>query len=202
MKKISLFLSMALTIFATTFVSCGDEQVTPDDPNNPENQANYDVYSFSETLNYNSTKTSTASAFSASSRQSVPATSASADFCVGKQSQYGVFVCSPNASLLSQCYDANGISFSSSKSTKIQNLGDVDVKDYQDVKTMEGLTVSSSYLDGKQSLGVGVNQLSNGQAIAFETSDGCKGVAKMSFSKLTQAVTITGYVAVPKNASH
>ena len=204
MKKISLFLSMALTIFATTFVSCGDDPVTPDDPNNPENQetANYDVYSFSETLNYNSTKASTASAFCASSRQAVPANSSSADFCVGTQGQYGTFVCSPNASLLAQCYDANGITFSSNKATKIQNLGNVDPKDYQDAKTLEDLTISSTYLDGKQSLGVGVNQLSSGQVIAFETSDGCKGVTKMSFSKVTKAVTITGYVAVPKNASH
>ncbi|MBR4440748.1 MAG: hypothetical protein IKS00_04260 [Bacteroidales bacterium] len=201
MKKISLFLSMALTIFATTFVSCGDEQVTPDGPDNPEN-ANWDVYSFNETLNYNSTKASSNSAFSASSRQAVPATSASADFCVGTQGQYGTFVCSPNASLLAQCYDANGITYSSNKSTKIQNLGSVDIKDYNDASTFDKMSISADYLDGKSSLGVGVNQLSSGQAIAFETSDGCKGVAKMSFSKVTKAVTISGYVAVPKNASH
>ena len=206
MKKISLFLSMALTIFATTFVSCGDEQVTPEDPNNPEN-ANWDVYSFNETLNYNSTKASSNSAFSASSRQAVPATSASADFCVGTQGQYGTFVCSPNASLLAQCYDANGITYSSNKSTKIQNLGSVDIKDYNDASTFDKMTITSDYFVDKngqtqKSLGVGVNQLSSGQAIAFETSDGCKGVAKMSFSKVTKAVTISGYVAVPKNASH
>lgn len=203
MKKISLFLSFALIAFATAFTACEDEQINPDnnDPqNNGDENANYQMYSFNETLNYNSTKASTASAFCASTRQAVPANNSSADFCVGTQNQYGTFVCSPNASLLAQCYDANGITYSNHRSTKIKNLGYVDIQDYYDVNTLDQMSVSADYLDGKSSLGVGVNQLSSGQVIAFQTSDGCKGVAKMSFSKVTKTVSIAGYVAVPKNA--
>lgn len=204
MKKIYLFMTMAMLAFATAFTACEDEQVNPDnnDPqNNGDENANYQMYSFNTTLNYNSTKASTGSAFCASTRQAVPATSSDADFCVGTQGQYGTFVCSPNASLLKQCYDANGITYSNNKSAKIQDLGNADIQDYYDVNTLENMSVSSDYLDGKSSLGVGVNQLSSGQVIAFQTSDGCKGVAKMSFSKVTKAVTISGYVAVPKNSS-
>lgn len=204
MKKIYLFMTMAMMAFATAFTACEDEQVNPnnnDPQNNGDENANYQMYSFNTTLNYNSTKASTGSAFCASTRQAVPATSSDADFCVGTQGQYGTFVCSPNASLLKQCYDANGITYSNNKSAKIQNLGNADIQDYYDVNTIENMSVSSDYLDGKSSLGVGVNQLSSGQVIAFQTSDGCKGVAKMSFSKVTKAVTISGYVAVPKNSS-
>lgn len=203
MKKIYLFMTMALTVFATTFTSCEDEQVNPNDPiqNDGDENENYQMYSFNTTLNYNSTKASTGSAFCASTRQAVPATSSDADFCVGTQGQYGTFVCSPNASLLKQCYDANGITYSNNKSAKIQDLGYADIQDYYDVNTLENMSVSSDYLDGKSSLGVGVNKLSSGQVIAFQTSDGCKGVAKMSFSKVTKAVSISGYVAVPKNSS-
>ncbi|MBP5503562.1 MAG: hypothetical protein J6Y24_12315 [Bacteroidales bacterium] len=215
MKKISVFLSMALMIssslmITTSFTSCIDDEdslVGPVDPqNNGDENSNYQMYSFNETLNYNSTKASTASAFCASTRQAVPANSSAADFCVGTQGQYGTFVCSPNAKELSFCYDANGVSFSSHKSTKIQNLGFVDIQDYYDVNTLDQMTVTSDYFvdpNGKiqTSLGVGVNQLSSGQVIAFQTSDGCKGVAKMSFSKVTKTVSISGYVAVPKNSS-
>ncbi len=204
MKKIYLFMTMAMMAFATAFTACEDEQVNPnnnDPQNNGDENANYQMYSFNTTLNYNSTKASTGSAFCASTRQAVPATSSDADFCVGTQGQYGTFVCSPNASLLKQCYDANGITYSNNKSAKIQDLGYADIQDYYDVNTLENMSVSSDYLDGKSSLGVGVNQLSSGQVIAFQTSDGCKGVAKMSFSKVTKAVTISGYVAVPKNSS-
>lgn len=204
MKKIYLFMTMAMMAFATAFTACEDEQVNPnnnDPQNNGDENANYQMYSFNTTLNYNSTKASTGSAFCASTRQAVPATSSDADFCVGTQGQYGTFVCSPNASLLKQCYDANGITYSNNKSAKIQDLGNADIQDYYDVNTLENMSVSSDYLDGKSSLGVGVNQLSSGQVIAFQTSDGCKGVAKMSFSKVTKAVTISGYVAVPKNSS-
>lgn len=204
MKKIYLFMTMAMMAFATTFTACEDEQVNPnnnDPQNNGDENANYQMYSFNTTLNYNSTKASTGSAFCASTRQAVPATSSDADFCVGTQGQYGTFVCSPNASLLKQCYDANGITYSNNKSAKIQDLGYADIQDYYDVNTLENMSVSSDYLDGKSSLGVGVNQLSSGQVIAFQTSDGCKGVAKMSFSKVTKAVSISGYVAVPKNSS-
>lgn len=204
MKKIYLFMTMAMLAFATAFTACEDEQVNPNN-NDPQNDgdenANYQMYSFNTTLNYNSTKASTGSAFCASTRQAVPATSSDADFCVGTQGQYGTFVCSPNASLLKQCYDANGITYSNNKSAKIQDLGYADIQDYYDVNTLANMSVSSDYLDGKSSLGVGVNQLSSGQVIAFQTSDGCKGVAKMSFSKVTKAVTISGYVAVPKNSS-
>lgn len=204
MKKIYLFMTMAMMAFATAFTACEDEQVNPnnnDPQNNGDENANYQMYSFNTTLNYNSTKASTGSAFCASTRQAVPATSSDADFCVGTQGQYGTFVCSPNASLLKQCYDANGITYSNNKSAKIQDLGYADIQDYYDVNTLENMSVSSDYLDGKSSLGVGVNQLSSGQVIAFQTSDGCKGVAEMSFSKVTKAVTISGYVAVPKNSS-
>ena len=215
MKKISVFLSMALMIssslmITTSFTSCIDDEdslVGPVDPqNNGDENSNYQMYSFSETLNYDSQKSSSASAFCASSRQAVPSTSSAADFCVGTQGQYGTFVCSPygnlnNKTLLYQCYDANGIDYSNNKSTKIQNLGNVDIQDYYDVNTLEKMSVSSDYIDGKSSLGVGVNQLSSGQVIAFQTSDGCKGVAKMTFSKVKKAVTISGYVAVPKNSS-
>lgn len=206
MKKIYLFMTMAMMAFATAFTACEDEQVNPnnnDPQNNGDENANYQMYSFNTTLNYNSTKASTGSAFCASTRQAVPATSSDADFCVGTQGQYGTFVCSPNASLLKQCYDANGITYSNNKSAKIQDLGYADIQDYYDVNTLDQMTVSSDYLGGKSSLGlgVGVNQLSSGQVIAFQTSDGCKGVAKMSFSKVTKAVTISGYVAVPKNSS-
>ncbi|MBQ3617578.1 MAG: hypothetical protein II939_05400 [Bacteroidales bacterium] len=204
MKKIYLFMTMAMMAFATAFTACEDEQVNPnnnDPQNNGDENANYQMYSFNTTLNYNSTKASTGSAFCASTRQAVPATSSDADFCVGTQGQYGTFVCSPNASLLKQCYDANGITYSNNKSAKIQDLGYADIQDYYDVNTLENMSVSSDYLDGKSSLGVGVNQLSSGQVIAFQTSDGCKGVAKMSFSKVTKAVSISGYVAVPKNSS-
>jgi len=208
MKKIYLFMTMAMMAFATAFTACEDEQVNPnnnDPQNNGDENANYQMYSFNTTLNYNSLQPSAASAFCASSQQAVPATSSSADFCVGTQRQYGTFVCSPNAKELKDCYDANyethRIDFSNSKSTKIQDLGNVDIQDYYDVNTLEKMSVSSDYIDGKSSLGVGVNQLSSGQVIAFQTSDGCKGVAKMSFSKVTKAVTISGYVAVPKNSS-
>lgn len=204
MKKIYLFMTMAMMAFATAFTACEDEQVNPnnnDPQNNGDENANYQMYSFNTTLNYDSQKSSAGSAFCASTHQAVPANNSSADFCVGTQGQYGTFVCSPNASLLKQCYDANGISYSNSNSTKIQNLGNIDVDDYYDVNTLEQMSVSSDYLDGKSSLGVGVNQLSSGQVIAFQTSDGCKGVAKMSFSKVKKAVTISGYVAVPKNSS-
>jgi len=204
MKKIYLFMTMAMMAFATAFTACEDEQVNPnnnDPQNNGDENANYQMYSFNTTLNYNSTKASTGSAFCASTRQAVPATSSDADFCVGTQGQYGTFVCSPNASLLKQCYDANGITYSNNKSAKIQDLGYADIQDYYDVNTLENMSVSSDYLDGKSSLGVGVNQLSSGQVIAFQTSDGCKGVAKMSFSKVTKAVSISGYIAVPKNSS-
>ncbi len=202
MKKISLLLSLALMFFATTFVACEDDPLNINDiQNNGDENDNYQMYSFNETLNYNSTKASTGSAFCASTRQAVPATSSDADFCVGTQGQYGTFVCSPNASLLAQCYDANGITYSNNKSAKIQNLGNADIQDYFDVNTLDQMTVSSDYLGGKSSLGVGVNQLSSGQVIAFQTSDGCKGVAKMSFSKVTKTVSISGYVAVPKNSS-
>lgn len=202
MKKISLLLSLALMVFATTFVACEDDPLNINDiQNNGDENDNYQMYSFNETLNYNSTKASTGSAFCASTRQAVPATSSDADFCVGTQGQYGTFVCSPNASLLAQCYDANGITYSNNKSAKIQNLGNADIQDYFDVNTLDQMTVSSDYLGGKSSLGVGVNQLSSGQVIAFQTSDGCKGVAKMSFSKVTKTVSISGYVAVPKNSS-
>ncbi|MBR6179195.1 MAG: hypothetical protein IKQ70_15125 [Bacteroidales bacterium] len=202
MKKISLLLSLALMVFATTFVACEDDPLNINDiQNNGDENDNYQMYSFNETLNYNSTKASTGSAFCASTRQAVPATSSDADFCVGTQGQYGTFVCSPNASLLAQCYDANGITYSNNKSAKIQNLGYADIQDYFDVNTLDQMTVSSDYLGGKSSLGVGVNQLSSGQVIAFQTSDGCKGVAKMSFSKVTKTVSISGYVAVPKNSS-
>jgi len=195
MKKIYLFMTMAMMAFATAFTACEDEQVNPnnnDPQNNGDENANYQMYSFNTTLNYNSTKASTGSAFCASTRQAVPATSSDADFCVGTQGQYGTFVCSPNASLLKQCYDANGITYSNNKSAKIQDLGYADIQDYYDVNTLENMSVSSDYLDGKSSLGVGVNQLSSGQVIAFQTSDGCKGVAKMSFSKVTKAVSISG----------
>ena len=210
MKKISLFLSLAMMVFATSFVACEDEQINPnnnDDPqNNGDENANYQMYSFNETLNYDSQKSSAGSAFCASTRQAVPANSSAADFCVGTQGQYGTFVCSPNAKELSDCYDANGVSFSSHKSTKIQNLGFVDIQDYYDVNTLDQMTVTSDYFvdpNGKKqtSLGVGVNQLSSGQVIAFQTADGCKGVAKMSFSKVKKAVSISGYVAVPKNSA-
>lgn len=203
MKKISILLSMALMI-TTSFTSCIDDDpvVGPDDPvNNGDENSNYQLYSFTETLNYDSQKAGALSAFCASAQQAVPATSSDADFCVGTQNQYGTFVCSPNASLLAQCYDANGITYSSNTSTKIQNLGFVDIADYYDVNTLEDMSVSAEYLGGKSSLGVGVNQLSSGQVIAFKTSDGCKGVAKMSFSKVKKAVTLSGYVAVPKNSS-
>ncbi len=209
MKKIYLFMTMALTVFATTFTSCEDEQVNPNDPiqNDGDENANYQMYSFNTTLNYNSTKASSGSAFCASSRQAVPATSSDADFCVGTQGQYGTFVCAPKGhkktdeTLLYQCYDANGIDYSNNKSTKIQDLGHVDIQDYYDVNTLENMSVSSDYIAGKSNLGVGVNQLSSGQVIAFQTSDGCKGVAKLTFSKVQKSVSISGYVAVPKKSS-
>ena len=206
MKKISLLLSLALMVFATTFVACEDDPLNINDiQNDGDENDNYQMYSFNETLNYNSTKASTGSAFCASTRQAVPATSSDADFCVGTQGQYGTFVCSPNASLLKQCYDANGITYSNNKSAKIQNLGNADIQDYFDVNTLDQMTVSSDiiydYKDEQESVGVGVKQLTSGQVIAFETSDGCKGVAKMSFSKVTKTVSTSGYVAVPKNSS-
>lgn len=207
MKKIYLFMTMALTVFATTFTSCEDEQVNPNDPiqNNGDENENYQMYSFNTTLNYDNHNPSNASAFCASKQQAVPATSSDADFCVGTQGQYGTFVCSPNADYLRQCYDPYK-DYANNKSTKIQNLGNIDIQDYYDVNTLEKMSVTSDYFvdpNGKTqtSLGVGVNFLSSGQAIAFQTSDGCKGVAKMSFSKVTKAVSISGYVAVPKNSS-
>ena len=64
MKKISLLLSLALMVFATTFVACEDDPLNINDiQNNGDENDNYQMYSFNETLNYNSTKASTGSAF-------------------------------------------------------------------------------------------------------------------------------------------
>jgi hypothetical protein len=92
--------------------------------------------------------------------------------------------------------------FSNSKATKIQKVASGDVKDYAESSSFDNLSISSSYIGGSSNLGVGVSNLNNGDIVAFEASDGTKGVIKVSSSKVKKAVTITGYVAVPKNASH
>ncbi len=204
MKKIYLFMTMAMMAFATAFTACEDEQVNPNDPiqNDGDENENYQMYSFNETLNYNSTNAGSGSGFSASSRQAVPAKSSDADICALWQNQYGVVLCSPNASWAKEMYTTvNGTSYSNSNSTKIDNLGFVDLQDYYDVNTLENMSVGTSYIGDSKNLGVGVSNLENGQAIAFQTSDGCKGVAKVSLSKVTKTVSISGYVAVPKNSS-
>ncbi len=182
----------------TIFTSCEDE-ILPIDNGQTDN---YDVYRFSKSLSYNSTNPNEQSAFCARSQQTVAASSGDADICAGWQNQYGYFLCSPNASLLKDCYDANGKNYSNPNRTKIKSLGSADIEDYSDVNSLENLYVSSENIDGKSSLGNGVNQLSVGQVIAFETGDGCKGVAQVSnHSKVSKTITITGYVAVPKNSA-
>lgn len=205
MKKIYLFMTMAMMAFATAFTACEDEQLNPnnnDPQNNGDENANYQMYSFNTTLNYDSGKPSSGSAFCASSRQAVPATSSDADFCALWQSQYGTVLCSPNASWAKEMYTTvNNTNYSNTNSTKIENLGIVDIQDYYDVNVLENMSVGTSYIGDSKNLGVGVSKLSSGQVIAFQTSDGCKGVAKVISAKATRSVSISGYVAVPKNSS-
>ena len=204
MKKLSFILSMALMLSSSffvvsTFSSCSDEEDTLNIDN--EESANYDVYQISSTLSYNSTNPSERSGYCASSNVAVSANNSAADVCVGWVNDYGYFVCSPDASLLKQCYDANGKNYSSSKTTKIQSLNE-DVADYYgEPKKFDNFTVSSEYIENNSKLGIGLAHVSSGQAIAFQTSDGCKGVAKLTYSKVSKSVTISGYVAVPKNSS-
>ncbi|MBR4215676.1 MAG: hypothetical protein IKR94_10190 [Bacteroidales bacterium] len=208
MKKIYLFMTMAMMAFATAFTACEDEQVNPDnnDPqNNGDENANYQMYSFNTKLSYDGTKLSNPSGFCASTQQAVPANNPSSDINAAWQNQYGYMLCSPKSvkgQELYECYSANSLEYVGYNSTKIQNLGFVDIDDYYDVNTLEKMSVGTSYIDDKSSLGVGVNKLQNGQVIAFQTSDGCKGVMQVvTVAKIPKYITVKGYVAVPKNSS-
>lgn|GEM_PF-3043084 len=203
MKKIYLFMTMAMMAFATAFTACEDEQVNPnnnDTQNDGDENENYQMYSFNTTLDYTSTNPTGSKGYSASANQLV--SQANADICAGSVNQYGDFICASNANLLTQCYDANSKDYRGTKATLIQNLGDVDIDDYRDVDYLSTMSITPSYLGGSQKLGSGIDHISNGQAFAFQTSDGCKGVAKVSsVTKLNRKITISGYVAVPKNSS-
>mgnify|MGYP006283532423 CR=1 FL=1 len=123
------------------------------------------------TLSYNSTSTSATNQFSLADGTAV----ADGDFAYCYQGTYGNSIVSPNADWLATLYSYNNIDYSSSTETKISTCGTAwaDI----DAEFLEGKTVSADEVTGG---GYGVQNLSDGDVLVFETADGAKGAIKVS----------------------
>lgn len=201
MKRISYVIGMALMISSSFFTTTGLTSCGEDDSVNIDNNGGYDyedevagtIQDFNVTLNYISNKPSSLGAFDAETCQAVSYTSSAADVALGWQQQQGYFITQPNSSLLKECFAANNIAYSNSSQCTIQNLGKININEYKDINELSKLQVSS----GKIANLPGNNQIQveSGDVIAFKTSNGTKGVAKLSgLSKVSKGITLTGVV--------
>ena len=196
MKKIVYLLSACVLGFGLTFTSCeveDEDQNGQNDNNNNNNGGNTTsdgAVPFSVNLTYNSTApTSDKASLDISSLTAVPASQGDLTLCW--QQNYGYVMTSPNGSLIKQLYDANTKSYNNTKSTTVQNLGNVSLDNYDELEELNNMSVTSGSIPN-----VGKNQVqvSSGDVIAFQQGK-VKGVAKVTgLSKITKKITLTGYV--------
>jgi len=114
------------------------------------------------------------------------ATSADADLAFAWQDGYGYSVCSPNAAWIKTLFNYNSVTYNntSKHSTKIMKYSG----DYANLTEtiVDNLVISSGTLTGG---GNGVQNLSSGDMVAFETQSGQKGVLKIiSNAKITKSL--------------
>ncbi len=136
------------------------------------------------------------------------ATVANIDLALATQDVFGTALCSPNAAWFETVVDANvNITWSASgkNHTKLERINVTDwagmTADY-----IDNLTVADSKLNGITANGSGVDHVVKNDYIAFETTDGVKGVLKITAAtnsvgtKATSSVTCDGKVLVPASA--
>ncbi len=109
------------------------------------------------------------------------------DFVLIHNSAVGNAIYSPNAKQLSTLYAYNNVTYSNTTETKLQKV----TKDFAtvDAAYLSSLAVTSSTVTGG---GIGVEKLAVGDVIAFETTDGTKGVIKITAvdnAKSTSAIS-------------
>jgi len=136
------------------------------------------LVSYNGTLNYISTSLNNTMMLICGSTGSMgDGNSSNADIAFVWQDGNGYSVCSPDAGWITECYSYNNVVYSTSgkNHTKIAPYsGDFYALTAQ---VLEGITISSeSQLTGA---GTGINNVSNGDLIAYITADGQKGVLKV-----------------------
>lgn len=196
MKKIVYLLSACALGLGLTFTSCEVEDEDGNGNNNNNNNGGGDQTSdaalpFTVNLSYNSVKPNgDAASLDISSLTAVPASQGDLTLCW--QTNYGYMMSSPDGYELGQLYQANTISYSNTKTTTVQNLGQVSLDNYDELSELNNMTITSGSipdLAGKNQV-----QVQSGDVIAFQKGS-VKGVAKVSgLSKVTKKITLKGYV--------
>ena len=196
MKKFFYLLFLGGMLLSSCDLSNATDDTDPNNNNNNNNNSD-DAQSFSVGLTYTSTSPSTDKAsLDINTLTAVPANQGDVTLCW--QSQFGYVITSPDGSIIKEIYDINTVSYSNNKTTTIQNLGQVDLANYDQLSELKALTVTSGSIPNYPKNQVQVNA---GDVIAFQRGD-IKGVAKLSgLSKVTKKITLTGYVYNPSNSS-
>lgn len=134
------------------------------------------------TLNYNSTSLAATSMFNADNGNTLAAngTAADMDLALCWQNSGGYSIVAPNAAWLASLYAANSITYNTAgkNATKIQKLTATWAS--LDAAAIDALTVTTGTVVSPG--GNGVNNLANGDVLAFETAEGKKGVIQVNIS--------------------
>ncbi len=199
MKKIVYLLSACVLGLGLTFTSCEleDEEQNGNNNNNNNNgggdQTSDEALPFTVNLSYNSNDISKdKGSLDISNLEAVSTNQGDLTLCW--QSQYGYMMTSPDGNLIKQLLggDYNAVRYTNTKTTTVQNLGQVSLDNYDELSELNNMSVSSGSIPncaGKNQV-----QVSSGDVIAFQKGS-VKGVAKVSgLSKVTKKITLTGYV--------
>lgn len=190
----AMFSSCELTDQDTDFIDNTDGGGNGGGSNNGSNIGTVEPFSVSFTYD-SSEGYKNVSALDAETLQAVKISDPSADLVMVDQASYGYIVASPNAAYVKTYiwYNYPNFDNSSYNKTIVQNLGKVSIDSYSSIEKLSKLTVSSGTIENL----VGSNQVqvSAGDVVAFKTSRGVIGVAKVSsLSKLLGKMTLKGYV--------
>jgi len=196
MKKITYILAMALMLSSAFFqISCegliNDEDDTTVDPNGGIDPVVDDAMYFSVNLQNNSLKPDADKAsLDISNLEAVPANKG--DLTLFWQNSYGYVITSPDGSLIREKADDDNVAYTNTKTTVVQNLGNVSLDSYDQLSELNNLKVTSGGIPNipkKNQV-----QVSSGDVVAFQKGN-VKGVAKVSgLSKVSKKITLTGYV--------
>lgn len=209
MKRLRYILSAVLLASATLAgTSCegvfDDENTNGWSDNNhnnnyndgPEDDVPGSIVDFQATLDYSSTNPSCMGAFDADSKKVVANNDSKADFVLCWQNNYGYVITQPKNQLIKDLYEANNKAYSNPSSCTIMNLGQTDISYYADKNSLYEMSMKSGSIP--ELAGSNQVQVEPGDVIAFKTSSGAKGVAKISsLSKVSKHVTLKGYIYYP-----
>jgi len=205
MKKIVYLLSACVLGLGLTFTSCEleDEEQNGNNKNNNNNnngggdQTSDEALPFTVNLSYNSNNISNdKGSLDISNLEAVSTNQGDLTLCW--QSQYKYMMTSPDGYEINQLLggDYNAVRYTNTKTTTVQNLGQVSLDDYDELSELNSMTVTSGsipYLKGTNQV-----QVEDGDVIAFQKGS-VKGVAKVSglkysVSKVKGYITLKGYV--------